>query len=262
MPLFGRCCPSLWGGKRERKYFTRGNWSPRTPGYPRSRSSTQSTISGNKVGIKLPMSNAGTSLVNTFKHTTRRIAMTTDVQGMRGESSSNKRISSSTSITRHRSFVELPGEILSQIASSVHIHVIEVQADRISYLPFEELIPYLSLHPNLLTLTRSHLSPWPQAIRRSLLAGPPYPHLLGVLPSLRCFLPSDDGRLFVDLLVRARPRWILERLEMGHWKDLIWKEAFDKRFLPGWKAFKKEGDSWRAIFLRQVSLIYQFTLFD
>lgn len=100
-------------------------------------------------------------------------------------------------------------------------------------------------------LTQSHLSPFPKAIHDALIAGPPYPHLLGILPSLRSFLPTDDdGRLFIDILVRAKPRWILERLEMGHWRESIWEQAFERRFLPGWKAFKKEDDTWRAIFLR------------
>jgi hypothetical protein len=81
-------------------------------------------------------------------------------------------------------------------------------------------------------------------------AGPPYPHLLTVLPTSRSFLPQDDGRLFLNVLVRARPRWLLERMEMGHWPQEIWKEAFERRFLPSWKEFKRVDDSWRAIFLR------------
>jgi hypothetical protein len=56
--------------------------------------------------------------------------------------------------------------------------------------------------------------------------------------------------LFLNVLVRARPRWILERMEMGHWPQEIWKEAFERRFLPSWKEFKRVDDSWRAIFLR------------
>jgi len=41
-------------------------------------------------------------------------------------------------------------------------------------------------------------------------------------------------------------------MEMGHWPQAIWKEAFERRFLPSWKEFKKVDDSWRAIFLRCV----------
>ena len=60
--------------------------------------------------------------------------------------------------------------------------------------------------------------------------------------------------MFVEMLVRARPQWILERLEIGKWKEDVWKEAFERRFLPSWKRFKGEGDTWRAIFLRYTTL--------
>lgn len=39
---------------------------------------------------------------------------------------------------------------------------------------------------------------------------------------------------------------------MGHWSEETWQEAFERRFLPGWKGFKRDEDSWRAIFLRYV----------
>ena len=112
------------------------------------------------------------------------------------------------------------------------------------------MITFLSLHPVLLTLTRSHLSPIPSTIRQTVLAGHPSPPILAKLPSLSLFLPHDGGMIFVDLLVRARPKWILEVLELGRWREEVWREAFEARFLPSWKRFKVEGDTWRAIFLR------------
>jgi hypothetical protein len=146
--------------------------------------------------------------------------------------------------------LDLPGEILSQIASYDSLFTPQFKLTSTRYLPPPQLLPYLSLHPKLLALTQSHLSPFPDLIDEILLAGPPYPHLLAVLPTLRSFLPNDEGRMFIPLLVRARPRWLLERMEMGHWPETIWKEAFERRFLPSWKEFKKTDDSWRAIFLR------------
>lgn len=56
--------------------------------------------------------------------------------------------------------------------------------------------------------------------------------------------------MFLVVLVRARPRWILERLELGRWTEKVWKEAFERRFLPSWVRYKVEGDTWRAVFLR------------
>jgi len=39
-------------------------------------------------------------------------------------------------------------------------------------------------------------------------------------------------------------------LELGRWREAVWKKAFERRFLPSWKRFKGDGDSWRGIFLR------------
>lgn len=125
----------------------------------------------------------------------------------------------------------------------------------ISYLPLPEMIPFLSLHPTLLSLTRTHLSPIPSIIHHLLNLGPPYPNILAKLPQLSLLLPDDMGTMFIEILVRARPKWILERLEIGRWKDDMWREAFERRFLPSWRRFKGEGDTWRAIFIRFVKLL-------
>lgn len=63
----------------------------------------------------------------------------------------------------------------------------------------------------------------------------------------------DDGNLFLDVLVRCSPKWILERFELGRWRDNVWREAFERRFLPSWKRYKEADDSWRAVFLRVLS---------
>lgn len=54
----------------------------------------------------------------------------------------------------------------------------------------------------------------------------------------------------MDVLVRASPRWILERFEIGRWRDNVWEEAFRRRFLPSWVRYKNAEDSWRAAYLR------------
>ena len=117
-------------------------------------------------------------------------------------------------------------------------------------LPLPEQIRFLSLHPSLLALCRTSLSPIPPTVRAALISSDPYPQLLSRLPTLSLYLPDDGGQLFIDLLVRARPRWILETLECGRWNESIWQEAFERRFLRSWRRFKSQDDSWRAIFLR------------
>ncbi|WVW86886.1 hypothetical protein I302_108941 [Kwoniella bestiolae CBS 10118] len=133
--------------------------------------------------------------------------------------------------------LDMPGEILSQISS---------------YLPLPIIIQFLSLHPLLLSLTQTHYSPIPSSVR-SILSTPPYPQALSVLPHLNHFLPPDPGdarRLFIQVLVRARPKWILENFELLRWDDEFWKEAFERRFLASWSRMKGEEDSWRAAFIR------------
>ena len=119
-----------------------------------------------------------------------------------------------------------------------------------SFLDLGDQFKLLSTHPIFLALANNHLSPIPSSIRRLLERGPPYPKLLAKLPLLSLFVPEGDGTFFMDILVQARPRWILERLEYGRWSDSVWRAAFEKRFLPSWKRYKGEDDSWRAIFLR------------
>jgi hypothetical protein len=59
----------------------------------------------------------------------------------------------------------------------------------------------------------------------------------------------------VETLVRAKPRWILERFEHTRWPEKIWQQAYEKRFLPSWKAYKREDDTWRAVFLRMLGRV-------
>ncbi|BEI80947.1 hypothetical protein CcaverHIS002_0201070 [Cutaneotrichosporon cavernicola] len=133
--------------------------------------------------------------------------------------------------------LDLPSEILSQIAT---------------FLPQRDLIHFLSTSTALHTLTDTHLTPLRAVIKGVVRKGPPYPPQFEVLPSLRYFVGDDDGRLFLDVLVRAPARWLLERFEFGRWTDEIWKEAFDRRFLPSWKRYKNPEDKWRGAFLRTL----------
>ncbi|ORX37661.1 hypothetical protein BD324DRAFT_622801 [Kockovaella imperatae] len=135
------------------------------------------------------------------------------------------------------SLLDLPGDVQSHIAS---------------FLDLPDQLSFLSSHPDFLSLARTHLSPLSSSIRRILDDGPPYPNILAKIPTLNLFLPLENGHLFVDVLVRARPRWILERFELGRWPERVWREAFERRFLPSWRRFKGENDTWRAIFLRTL----------
>ncbi|WWC92842.1 uncharacterized protein L201_007802 [Kwoniella dendrophila CBS 6074] len=136
----------------------------------------------------------------------------------------------------------MPGDILSQIAS---------------YLPLPEVIQFLSLHPYLLSLTQSHLSPIPLSIK-STLSLPNYPKELSIITHLNHFLPpnsEDAKKIFIQILVRAKTKWILENFEFLRWNDSFWKNAFEKRFLPSWKRYKTDEDNWRAVYLRLLGRV-------
>lgn len=117
-------------------------------------------------------------------------------------------------------------------------------------MPQNDLLRFLSLNTALHTLTDTHLTPLRSVIKDIVRKGPPYPPQFEILPSLSHFVGEDDGRLFLDVLVRAPPKWLLERFEFGRWRDDIWKEAFERRFLPSWKRYKNPEDKWRAAFIR------------
>ncbi|GMK56215.1 hypothetical protein CspeluHIS016_0300550 [Cutaneotrichosporon spelunceum] len=145
--------------------------------------------------------------------------------------------SPSTGKDERLELLDLPSEILSQIAT---------------FLPQRDLIHFLSTSTVLRTLTDTHLTPLRAVIKDVVRKGPPYPPPFEVLPSLRYFVGEDDGRLFLEVLVRAPARWLLERFEFGRWSDEIWKEAFERRFLPSWKRYKSPEDKWRGAFLRTL----------
>jgi hypothetical protein len=130
--------------------------------------------------------------------------------------------------------------------------VVERPADLHSYLPLDEIITFLTSHRDLLRIFRTSSSPLPSAIHSLLLSNSPYPSILAHLPLCSLYLPvnpHDAAHIFLELLVRARPKWILKSLEYGKWGDWIWKEAFEQRFLVSWRKYKEGEASWRGAFL-------------
>lgn len=91
-------------------------------------------------------------------------------------------------------------------------------------------------------------TPFHPPIRAILDKGPPYPPSLASLGTYT-FIPRS---VFLPLLVRAPPGWILEEMVIppGITTDQ-WHRVFCARFLPSWKRYKDPATtSWRAAFLR------------
>lgn len=57
-------------------------------------------------------------------------------------------------------------------------------------------------------------------------------------------------RLFIDVLVRASPEWILDCFEVPRLSDREWKEVFERRFLRGWQRLRRDDETWRGLFMR------------
>lgn len=71
----------------------------------------------------------------------------------------------------------------------------------------------------------------------------PDPHLTNL--SMRNIVPRKN---WVEVIVKAPADWILFKASLPNLTDEEWEECFSRRFLPGWKKWKKE-ERWRHAFL-------------
>lgn len=119
----------------------------------------------------------------------------------------------------------------------------------LSYLPLSDLLP-LTLHSSIFrSLALSPLlSPFLAPVHHILLRGPPYPAELAVLG----IFTHINRNVFLEILVRAEAKWILEEMEIPRLPDSVWQEAFARRFLPSWKRYREGSEKWRAAFLRTL----------
>lgn len=69
--------------------------------------------------------------------------------------------------------------------------------------------------------------------------------------SVRNIVPPQN---WVEVLVKAKPEWILFSATLPNLKESEWEECFSRRFPPSWKRWRKEG-RWRQAFLSTISLI-------
>lgn len=139
----------------------------------------------------------------------------------------------------------------------VSAQVTSHQANSNSYLPLDSLVSLTDTHSTFRALAASPpLTPFAAPILAALLKGPAYPQSLRTLAWTHPYLPPA---LFLHILVRAPPRFILDELELPRLSSGYWQEAFRRRFLPSWIRYRdentaaKDKPSWRATFLRCVS---------
>ena len=133
-------------------------------------------------------------------------------------------------------FENLPVELIAEILGELDI------ASLI-------MVSYLSrrLHS---VASDSSLNPWRRPILRNLRndTDAPYESSLKHL-SVRHTVPRQN---WLEILSLAKADWLLFDATLPNLKDEEWEECFKRRFLPGWRKWKKEG-TWKQAFLRCVA---------
>jgi hypothetical protein len=74
------------------------------------------------------------------------------------------------------------------------------------------------------------------------------------LASLAAWFSIIPIRNWVVLLSQADHRFLLYEASLPRLRDSIWEEAFEKRFLPGWRQWKKDNMTWSTCFKRFILL--------
>jgi len=95
------------------------------------------------------------------------------------------------------------------------------------------------------------LNPWRRPILRNLRTHT-YETALQHL-SVRSTVPRQN---WVEILVLARPSFILYEATLPNLKAAEWEECFKRRFLPSWQKWRKETP-WKETFLKCVSCFFR-----
>ncbi|KAK0190804.1 hypothetical protein F5146DRAFT_1103070 [Armillaria mellea] len=129
---------------------------------------------------------------------------------------------------------------------------VELIAEILGELDLESLIKASYLSRRLLTITSdSSLNPWRRPILRNLRSAT-YEDCLRHL-SVRQTVPRQN---WIEILSLARPSFILFDATLPNLKAADWEECFNRRFLPGWKKWKKDGVSWREAFIKLLHRVW------
>jgi hypothetical protein len=131
---------------------------------------------------------------------------------------------------------------------------VELIAEILGELDLASLITvsYLSHRLHLIASDPS-LNPWRRPILRNLQADPgvSYEGCLRTL-SVRHTVPRHN---WVEIISLARAEWLLFEVTLPHLKETEWEECFKRRFLPGWRKWKKEEATWQGTFLKCVAAV-------
>ncbi|KAF9054969.1 hypothetical protein BDZ89DRAFT_1152795 [Hymenopellis radicata] len=127
----------------------------------------------------------------------------------------------------------------------------ELIAEIVGELDLETLITtsYLSRRIHAIC-SDSSLNPWRRPILRNLRAASYEPCLKHL--SVRSTVPRQNWH---EILSLATPSFILFDATLPNLKASDWEECFSRRFLPGWKKWKKDA-SWKETYLKMLHRVW------
>jgi hypothetical protein len=123
---------------------------------------------------------------------------------------------------------------------------VELITDILSWLDLASLITasYLSRRFYLIA-SDSSLNPWRGPILRNLWDGVYEPSLKTLC--VRYTVPRQN---WIEILSIARSDFLLFEATLPNLNGYEWEECFRRRFLPGWRKWKKEGGGWKEAFMK------------
>lgn len=121
----------------------------------------------------------------------------------------------------------------------------EVVADILGELDLDGLVVAAAISRRFhLIVSDPSLNPWRHPILRNLSAGTYEPALAHL--SVRTTVPR---RNWIQVMSVANPSFLLYEATWPNLTDTDWQECFTRRFLPGWKKWKRDGIRWRGAFM-------------
>ncbi|KAG6903413.1 hypothetical protein C0995_005436 [Termitomyces sp. Mi166 len=122
---------------------------------------------------------------------------------------------------------------------------VDLIADILAELDLESLITISTLSRRLRDIVSDpSLNPWRRPILRVLHSGN-YENSLKNL-SVRSTVPRQN---WIEILSLASPSFLIYEATLPNLKSEEWEECFNRRFLPGWRKWKKDG-TWKRACLK------------
>ncbi|KAG6821510.1 hypothetical protein H0H93_000019 [Arthromyces matolae] len=124
---------------------------------------------------------------------------------------------------------------------------VELIADILAELDLESLIIISTLSRRLRGIvSEPALNPWRRPILCALRSSENYETLKTL--SVRSTVPRQN---WIEILSLASPAFILYEATLPNLKSEEWEECFNRRFLPSWRRWKKDG-TWKRAYMKSV----------